>query len=72
MVVILNSFVNFSIWYFLHTTITLLAALSASNETKSSCSLDSGCLSRQGHEEFSALVIESFLSRLRYIPQLIL
>ena len=34
-----NSFINVSISYFLHTTITLLAALSAGTNTKSSCSL---------------------------------
>ena len=38
-VLIHNSFINVLIQYFLHTTITLLAALSAGTKTKPSCSL---------------------------------
>ena len=39
MIFIPNSFIKVLIWYFLHTTITLLAALFAGIKTESSCSV---------------------------------
>ena len=71
-VLIPNSLIKVSILYFLHTIITLLAAFYLQVLKQNHHAVSSGCLSRQGHYEFSVFVIESSLSNLRYVPQLIL